>query len=964
MSATSQKNNKKAIKNREKVFKTILFAGEIDFTTLQIKADKEFGLSGTKVRTAVEELVKAGRIVQNGKKYSGAPTSTRIGTYFCSGNKSYVVFDGDSRQYEVTRKFAEDATSGKKVVVGFSYREDNTPLPFIVGSASAAKSGATSALSFMETGDPSLVYGKVMKTSHDELVFIPYDTAKYKDNILILNEKKTLAQFQDKVCTLRIVPPHKNDTQPMGYIEKVHGDASNPFVEFDAIAQMHGAFRNFNTPEIKKFMDSQELTVDRNKYNFIDENGKLIINNGSNDTLVLVDGVQITTIDPPDCKDMDDGICASHFDKNGNLVYYVAVANVTRYIPFGSEMFMEYLKESLLQNKQPHASRSEIFMEYLKGAFTLYLPNKAYNILPPLFSTNLSSLNPNEDKLAFVAKHTINPKTGEVIDTQFMDALIVSKEKFSYEKAQKIIDENPQITIDYIRNKWINGEELNITEQVLANYYAGEIINKQLDSRNRLNFNNDREYRFNFNKSMDRVESIVKVEDVATHKTISGPMIITNEATAKFAKENNIPIIYRVHDEPNESKLEKAFEFFGFLDIPFDGDLTVNGLNNILASVKGTEKEAQVNEFLVQLQSKAKYSVTTNPKDVEFVSDKGPKKGGKGSQSGKKTKLPKAKTQAVKDFLDQLETAEISHFGLQSEAYSHTTSPIRRVTDYFTIYNILAYQAGREMIPVEYLREVAMWANQRQDEIDEAERQGREVAYADYAQQHINEKMTGRIVSFKFMSEGKHNGIQDLMAVVENPDTGMRVHIPAIEIVGDKVNGNSNLQLSQYGSAIVNGENNKPVIIVCDTVTFKIAEANKATRMIYASTNMQLDFTKESFQERLVALQEQFAPTQRPTGYGRIVANTEYKHRQQAEEIRNEELVVERGKKGVKQFKNTDLVGDITPEEAEENRRHHSKQVRSHRQALKYEYEAEDYDIDEILNNAPTSDDGGMGDDD
>lgn len=964
MSATSQKNNKKVIKNREKVFKTILFAGEIDLTTLQTRIDKEFGLSGTKVKTAVEELVRTGRIVQTGKKLSGAPNSTKVGTYFCSGNKSYVVFDGDTRQYEVTRKFADDARSGQKVVVGFSYREDNTPLPFIVGSASTAQAGATAtALPFMETGDPNLVYGKVMKTSYDDLVFIPYDKAKYKENILILNEKKTMAQFQDKVCTLRIVPPHKNDTQPMGYIEQVLGDASNPFVEFDAIAQMHGSIRNFNSEQILKFMNSQDLEVDRSKYNFVDENGNLIINNGSNDKLVLLDGVQVTTIDPLVCKDMDDGICASHLDKDGNLVYYVTVANVTRYIPFGSEMFMEYLKEGLLQDKQPHASRSEIFMEYLKGAFTLYLPNKAYNILPPLFSTNLCSLNPNEDKLAFVAKHTINPKTGEVIDTQFMDALIVSKRKFSYEEAQKIINENPQITLEHIRQKWINGEELNMTEQVLANYYAGEIINKQLDSRNRLNFNNDREYRFNFNKSMDRVESIEKVEDVATHKTISGPMIITNEATAKFAMKNNIPIIYRVHDEPNESKLEKAFEFFGFLDIPFDGDLTVNGLNNILASVKGTEKEAQVNEFLVQLQSKAKYSVTTNPKDVEFVSDKGGKKGGKGSKPSSKTKLPKAKTQAVKDFLDQLETAEISHFGLQSEAYSHTTSPIRRVTDYFTIYNILAYQAGREMIPVEYLREVAMWANQRQDEIDEAERQGHEVAYADYAQQHINERMTGRIVSFKFMSEGKHNGIQDLMAIVENPETGMRVHIPAIEIVGDKVNGNSNLQLSQYGSAIVNGESNKPVIVVCDTVTFKIAEADKATRMIYASTNMELDFTKESFQERLVALQEQFTPTQRPTGYARIVANTEYKHRQQQEEIRNEQLIVERGKKGVRQFKNTDIVADVTPEEAEQNRRHHSKQVRSHRQALKFEYES-DYDIDEILDNTLVSDDGGMGDDD
>ena len=99
MSATSQKNNRKVISNREKVFKAILFAGNIDFTTLHTKLDKEFGLSGTKVRNAINELIEQGRIVQTGKTYSGAPNSTKVGTYFCSGKKSYVVFDGDSRQY-------------------------------------------------------------------------------------------------------------------------------------------------------------------------------------------------------------------------------------------------------------------------------------------------------------------------------------------------------------------------------------------------------------------------------------------------------------------------------------------------------------------------------------------------------------------------------------------------------------------------------------------------------------------------------------------------------------------------------------------------------------------------------------------------------------------------------------------------------------------------------------------------
>ena len=123
----------------------------------------------------------------------------------------------------------------------------------------------------------------------------------------------------------------------------------------------------------------------------------------------------------------------------------------------------------------------------------------------------------------------------------------------------------------------------------------------------------------------------------------------------------------------------------------------------------------------------------------------------------------------MKDIVDSLDQ-EISHFGLQSEHYSHTTSPIRRITDYITHYNILAFMKGKEMLSEDYVRDICQWANQMQDENDAAEREFKEVDSAIYCEGHIDNVMKGYVCGFKKLIDSKYATIDDIVVLVENEE--------------------------------------------------------------------------------------------------------------------------------------------------------------------------------------------------
>lgn len=480
---------------------------------------------------------------------------------------------------------------------------------------------------------------------------------------------------------------------------------------------------------------------------------------------------------------MDDAIYSA-FDENGDIVCYTAVANVTKYVNLNSA----------------------IGNNYINGGFTIYAPNKAYSILPNELSTGICSLNPNEDRRAFVVKTVIDKSNGSAKHSEIYDALIRSQKKYSYEDAQEISDALKEyITPDYLKMKFAFNEELSPNEQLLMNAYASELIERGFEQRKMIRFNSNNERNIIFNDDMADVIDIESLPELPYHKVIENFMITANEAAAKYANEHKLNTIYRVHEEPNQKKHGKATEFFDILGIEFVDELSAQNTNVLLDLVKGSASEEIVNNFLIKMQSRAVYS-------DKLYSER------------------KSHDQPLPFYIQP-----ISHYALQSPHYSHTTAPIRRIVDYITHYNILAHIHETKPISKNEISTIIDIANQRQLDVDQAEKDFADISSVIYCEKHIGETFSGRISKFRLSSF--EEGYDDwIIVVVKNEEKGFSVEIPLSQIIGNKA---FDCSISEQGCAVYDSKGNI-VLSLCKPIDFIIEKADRKTMNIIGKTNKQL----------------------------------------------------------------------------------------------------------------------------
>lgn len=790
-----KKQQQENTKLKEDIYKFLTQNAGDRYAITEKLMDLKMASSRRKIESAIDQLISEGRLLEKGKNIECNHNYLKQARAFSKDGKIYVVFSGNKERYLVENPFDFKIHNGAKVDVGSYLKVDkNRTIPTLFISEVEKKSDKI----IVEEGS-GLIYGRVMKTSGDELAFFANDK-RFAHPIIITNDKLEMSKFQDKICILKIETEEFGYNQASGKIVEVKGDAGNPISEYEAIAASHGAVMSWDDDAFKEEIENAPLKVDANKYKLVSED-EYSLHKSEKDCIADLRALCFTTTDPVDCKDMDDAIFST-FDENGNLVIYTAVANVSKYINLNSN----------------------IGRQYLTGCFTTYSPNKAYNILPPQYSTNICSLNPNEDRLALVVKSVIDSKTGDKISDEIMDAIIESKGKYSYEKAQEICDKSSLSTTDLYK-KIMAGKDLTPDEQIIMNQKASKILSKNFDRRGSLQFESKDEYRVIFNEDMSDIEDIVPEDNCAYHKVIENFMVSANESTAKYALDNNIPNIFRVHNSPIESKTDRAIEFFGFLNIAFDGDLSVKGLRKVLALVKGTNKEKTVNRFLIRLQSKAKYSTSIDP------------------EANKDVLIGKLKYQGG------LGEEGISHFGLQSTGYSHSTSPIRRVPDYLTHYNILAHIHGEKPYGINKLSNIVEWANDMETQNKQAEREFQRVNSAIYCEHHIGDVMHGTISSFKRGKDSlAKDSIDGITVEIENEEKGIVVQVPLREVLASKDISIHNCALSRYGSAIVDAFKGTPILRICEDIDFKILSANRVSGQIEATTDVTREMTLEDYQ--------------------------------------------------------------------------------------------------------------------
>ena len=211
----------------------------------------------------------------------------------------------------------------------------------------------------------------------------------------------------------------------------------------------------------------------------------------------------------------------------------------------------------------------------------------------------------------------------QALATRFHRVLIRSAAKLNYQQAQAAIDGWPDDTTGPLLG--------SVLEPLYAAYRA---LKRARDERAPLDLDlPERKIVLTAHNTVDRV---MTPERLDAHRLIEEFMILANVAAAETLERAQVPLIYRVHDEPDMERVNALREFLKTLDIslPKAGALRAEQFNHILARVKGREVEKLVNEVVLRTQAQAEYAAEN-----------------------------------------------YGHFGLNLRRYAHFTSPIRRYAD-------------------------------------------------------------------------------------------------------------------------------------------------------------------------------------------------------------------------------------------------------------------------------------------
>ncbi|MCX7769608.1 MAG: ribonuclease R [Proteobacteria bacterium] len=311
------------------------------------------------------------------------------------------------------------------------------------------------------------------------------------------------------------------------------------------------------------------------------------------------------TIDGEQAKDFDDAVYIKK-NKSGYKLY-VAIADVSHYVMENS--FLD--KEALYRGN------------------SYYFPDRVYPMLPHLLSDDLCSLKPNVERLVFVAEIHYD-KRGKRTNYEIYPAKIKSKYRLTYERVDRYLKKEEECDEKLLE---MLSTMKDLTELLCVERFERGSIDFDLPEPTILI------------SLTGHIENIIKSERLISHRIIEEFMISANRVVAEWFMENNIPTIYRVHEEPDPEKIKSLGLLMKNLGYSLKEKLTPKDLQKLLSEFRHTIYEKFVNKVVLRSMKQAKYS-----------------------------------------------TRPIGHFGLALEHYLHFTSPIRRYADLVVHRQLLKYK--------------------------------------------------------------------------------------------------------------------------------------------------------------------------------------------------------------------------------------------------------------------------------
>ena len=467
---------------------------------------------------------------------------------------------------------------------------------------------------------------------------------------IYISKKKTKGAKTGDLVAVKIYFWGDSEKKPEGEVVSIIGNPQDTQTLISALLIDNGIQEKFSNEVIKE--------VDRIEEDFSKE-----LENRKD-----LRHLNIVTIDGADAKDLDDAVYVEKTDLGYKL--YVSIADVSYYIKEGTELDTEALKRGN----------------------SIYLVDRVIPMLPRKLSNNLCSLNPHEDKLTFTVEIDFDAR-GKVIGNDFYKSVIKSKYRMTYTDVNKIFEGDEELIEKYSAVYKIFTEMLELSH----------IIRNTKKRRGSIDFElPEIKVVLDENKLVKKIEVRERGE---AEKLIEDFMVAANEVVAEKLFWEEIPAIYRVHEDPDKAKiavLNESLAKFGYYIKNLE-DLHPGKFQTIIEKTTGLPEGYLIHKLILRAMQRARYA-----------------------------------------------NKNLGHFGLASKYYLHFTSPIRRYSD-LVVHRMLGRSIERFMKEKEKAKymssfEVISTAISRTERIaDKLEEDSMKIKLIEYMQDKIGKTYIARL---------------------------------------------------------------------------------------------------------------------------------------------------------------------------------------------------------------------------
>ncbi|MGE8541550.1 MAG: ribonuclease R [Acinetobacter sp.] len=440
----------------------------------------------------------------------------------------------------------------------------------------------------------------------------------------------------------------------------------------------------------------------------------------------------LVTIDGEDARDFDDAVYAEKRAGGGYRVV-VAIADVSHYVRVGKPLDDEAQDRGT----------------------SVYFPHFVLPMLPEALSNGLCSLNPHLDRLCMVCDLKLS-RAGRVTSFEFYPSVMHSKARLTYTQVAQYFDGDSQAV----------PEDRDVRKSLNTLFQLYQVLKGLRAERHAMEFETVETY-MTFDE-LGGIKEILPRSRNEAHKLIEECMLLANVAAAEYALKNEIPMLYRVHEPPEFSRIQKVRDFVKLLGMNFPEQPTQADYQAVIEATKDRIDAPSIHAVLLRSMMQAYYGANN-----------------------------------------------AGHFGLAYEAYTHFTSPIRRYPD-LLLHRAIKAQLQKKPYPLSgaSLDDAGQHFSATERRADEASRSVTAWLKCHYMKQHLGEEFVGTISAVAEF--GLFVTLKDLYV------DGM-VHVSQL--------GDDFFVFDQASQSLV-GQNHGQTFSLGDEVKVKVAAVNLEERKI------------------------------------------------------------------------------------------------------------------------------------